>query len=225
MVKTPPFHGVNVGSNPAGVTIFFGRLAQLGERLPYKQDVSGSSPLSPTRLQHIQEDVLFCYMYGHDDDRRDSMRTETGVVEKILPDHMVLIKASRTSLFSRHASSIGNATAPIEVRNEIGAEKGDFVEFALPERNIALGGFIGFGIPMLIVLLSIVVLYTQGPSWGLSENGSAAAGFIGGLILAFIVMKILNKAWKGQRSEASILRIIRPDAEDMEHDGEESPQA
>ena len=144
------------------------------------------------------------------------MRTETGVVEKILPDHMVLIKASRTSLFSRHASSIGNA---------IGAEKGDFVEFALPERNIALGGFIGFGIPMLIVLLSIVVLYTQGPSWGLSENGSAAAGFIGGLILAFIVMKILNKAWKGQRSEASILRIIRPDAEDMEHDGEESPQA
>ena len=78
---------------------------------------------------------------------------------------------------------------------------------------------------MLIVLLSIVVLYTQGPSWGLSENGSAAAGFIGGLILAFIVMKILNKAWKGQRSEAYILRIIRPDAEDMEHDGEESPQA
>lgn len=152
------------------------------------------------------------------------MRTETGVVEKILPDHMVLIKASRTSLFSRHASSIGNATAPIEVRNEIGAEKGDFVEFALPERNIALGGFIGFGIPMLIVLLSIVVLYTQGPSWGLSENGSAAAGFIGGLILAFIVMKILNKAWKGQRSEASILRIIRPDAEDMGHDEGESLQ-
>ena len=48
VVKTPPFHGENVGSNPAGVTIY-GRLAQLGERLPYKQDVSGSSPLSPTR--------------------------------------------------------------------------------------------------------------------------------------------------------------------------------
>ena len=74
---------------------------------------------------------------------------------------------------------------------------------------------------MLIVLLSIIVLYTQGPSWGLSENGSAATGFIGGLILAFIVMKILNKAWKGQRSEASILRIIRPDAEEGQG---ESPQ-
>ena len=49
--------------------------------------------------------------------------------------------------------------------------------------------------------------------------------FISGLILAFIVMKILNKAWKRPFREASILRIIRPDAEDMEHDGEESPQA
>ena len=56
------------------------------------------------------------------------MRTETGIVQKILPNGMVLIKASRTSLFSRHASSIGNATAPIEVRNEIGAVQGDFVE-------------------------------------------------------------------------------------------------
>ncbi|VFU14012.1 hypothetical protein SCFA_2390005 [anaerobic digester metagenome] len=46
--KTPPFHGGNTGSNPVGVTIL-GRLAQLGERLPYKQDVGGSSPSSPTR--------------------------------------------------------------------------------------------------------------------------------------------------------------------------------
>ena len=60
------------------------------------------------------------------------MRTETGTVDKIISEHMVLIKASRTSLFSRHASSIGNATAPIEVRNDIGANVGDFVEFSLP---------------------------------------------------------------------------------------------
>ena len=41
MVKTPPFHGGNTGSNPVGVTIF-GGLAQLGEHLPYKQRVGGS---------------------------------------------------------------------------------------------------------------------------------------------------------------------------------------
>ena len=46
-VKTPPFHGGIGGSIPPPVTIF-GRLAQLGERLPYKQNVSGSIPLAPT---------------------------------------------------------------------------------------------------------------------------------------------------------------------------------
>ena len=51
-----------MGSNPIGVTIlvnnslkigslYIGRLAQLGERLPYKQDVSSSILLSPTILQ------------------------------------------------------------------------------------------------------------------------------------------------------------------------------
>ena len=47
VVKTPPFHGGIMGSNPVPVTTF-GRLAQLGERLPYKQNVSGSIPLAPT---------------------------------------------------------------------------------------------------------------------------------------------------------------------------------
>ena len=49
-VKTPPFHGSNRGSIPLGVTIFssYGRIAQLGEHLPYKQGVTGSSPVVPT---------------------------------------------------------------------------------------------------------------------------------------------------------------------------------
>ena len=57
-VKTSPFHGGNPGSNPGRVTIFininntvrlviFGRIAQLGEHLPYKQGVIGSSPIGP----------------------------------------------------------------------------------------------------------------------------------------------------------------------------------
>ena len=44
MVKTRPFHGRNMGSNPVLVT--YGGLAQLGEHLPYKQEVTGSSPVS-----------------------------------------------------------------------------------------------------------------------------------------------------------------------------------
>ena len=47
VVKTPPFHGGVRGSNPLGVTKS-GRIAQLGEHLPYKQGVIGSSPIAPT---------------------------------------------------------------------------------------------------------------------------------------------------------------------------------
>ena len=51
-VKTPPFHGGNRGSIPLGVTIIFyllcGRIAQLGEHLPYKQRVTGSIPVVST---------------------------------------------------------------------------------------------------------------------------------------------------------------------------------
>ena len=46
-VKTPPFHGGNRGSIPLWVTIPV-TIAQLGEHLPYKQGVTGSSPVSPT---------------------------------------------------------------------------------------------------------------------------------------------------------------------------------
>ncbi len=48
VVKTSPFHGGNRSSNLLGVTIQ-GSIAQLGERLPYKQDVTGSSPVVPTK--------------------------------------------------------------------------------------------------------------------------------------------------------------------------------
>ena len=62
-VKTPPFHGGNRGSIPLGVTIYMtqvmltatwlqvaksGSIAQLGEHLPYKQEVIGSIPIAPT---------------------------------------------------------------------------------------------------------------------------------------------------------------------------------
>ncbi len=46
-VKTPPFHGGNPSSILGWVTIL-GRIAQLGEHLPYKQGVIGSSPIAPT---------------------------------------------------------------------------------------------------------------------------------------------------------------------------------
>ena len=56
-VKTPPFHGGNTSSNLVRVTIF-GSIAQLGEHLPYKQRVIGSSPIVPT-IRSTSSEVLF----------------------------------------------------------------------------------------------------------------------------------------------------------------------
>ena len=66
-VKTPPFHGGNRGSIPLGVTILnFGSIAQLGEHLPYKQRVTGSSPVVPTTFGPVVQLVrtLACHARG-----------------------------------------------------------------------------------------------------------------------------------------------------------------
>ena len=57
-VKTPPFHGGIPGSIPGRVTTY-GRLAQLGERLPYKQDVGSSILSSSTKLKQLSSDNCF----------------------------------------------------------------------------------------------------------------------------------------------------------------------
>ena len=73
LVRAPPCHGGGQGFEPppGRSTSYFwftlnGILAQLGEHLPYKQRVTGSSPVGPTLLE-IKENNLnraLCTM-GH----------------------------------------------------------------------------------------------------------------------------------------------------------------
>ena len=49
LVRAPPCHGGGRGfESLPGRFIFSGIIAQLGEHLPYKQGVTGSSPVGPT---------------------------------------------------------------------------------------------------------------------------------------------------------------------------------
>ena len=51
LVRAPPCHGGGHGfESRLGRLIKYGILAQLGEHLPYKQRVIGSSPIGPTFL-------------------------------------------------------------------------------------------------------------------------------------------------------------------------------
>ena len=61
-LNTPPFHGGIQGfESPTG---HHGRLAQLGEHLPYKQGVGGSSPSSSTIRNAMTDEYIFvCLSY------------------------------------------------------------------------------------------------------------------------------------------------------------------
>ena len=59
LVRAPPCHGGGRGfdPHPGRFKLLSGILAQLGEHLPYKQRVTGSSPVGPTLLE-IKENNL-----------------------------------------------------------------------------------------------------------------------------------------------------------------------
>ena len=48
LVRAPPCHGGGHGFESRLGRLLYGILAQLGEHLPYKQRVIGSSPIGPT---------------------------------------------------------------------------------------------------------------------------------------------------------------------------------
>ena len=53
LVRAPPCHGGGRGFEPHPGRYNFGILAQLGEHLPYKQRVTGSSPVGPIHLKYF----------------------------------------------------------------------------------------------------------------------------------------------------------------------------
>ena len=66
LVRAPPCHGGGRGFEPHPgrcihnrILFMNGILAQLGEHLPYKQRVIGSSPIGPTRWETII-DIFIC---------------------------------------------------------------------------------------------------------------------------------------------------------------------
>ena len=98
-----------MGSNPARVTLY-GGLAQLGEHLPYKQEVTGSSPVSSIEsLAQLVEHLTFNQRVGSSSLPRliGPEKTQAGVAE--LADALDL----GSSVFGRVGSSPTTRTMPI----------------------------------------------------------------------------------------------------------------
>ena len=58
LVRAPPCHGGGRGFEPHPGRYKFGILAQLGEHLPYKQRVTGSSPVGPIFIEKKRHAVV-----------------------------------------------------------------------------------------------------------------------------------------------------------------------
>ena len=63
LVRAPACHAGGRGFEPL-LSRHFGSLAQLGERLPYKQDVTGSSPVIPINKNDVHFEHRFFILYS-----------------------------------------------------------------------------------------------------------------------------------------------------------------
>ena len=84
------------------------------------------------------------------------MRTNTGTIEEVLPNGMVRIQTNRNSLYSPCSASLCADNVVIDAVNKIGAKKGEYVEFTIPDEHMVSGALLCFGLPLLLILLCAV---------------------------------------------------------------------
>lgn len=81
------------------------------------------------------------------------MRTGTGVVEEVCPNGLVKIQTNRNNLYSPCSDSMCADNVVIDAVNPIGAQKGQYVQFNIPDAGMGVKGIICFGVPLLLVIV------------------------------------------------------------------------
>ena len=83
------------------------------------------------------------------------MRTGTGVIEEVCADGLVKIQTNRSNLYSPCSDSMCADNVVIDAVNTIGAKKGQFVQFNIPDAGMGVKGIVCFGVPLLLSLIHI----------------------------------------------------------------------
>ena len=76
------------------------------------------------------------------------MRTGTGVVEEVCPNGLAKIQTNRNNLYSPCSDSMCADNVVIDAVNPIGAKKGQYVQFNIPDAGMGVKGIICFGAPV-----------------------------------------------------------------------------
>lgn len=144
------------------------------------------------------------------------MRTGTGVIDTVLADGMVKIRTNRDNLYSPCSDKICNNNVLIDAKNPIGAVKGQFVRFLIPDEKMGAGGAMCFGMPTLMIIIWGVFGYWCGLQYGWAKELTAFAGMILGGIISAMLLKRYEKSIRQANTMAEVSEIIAAETNETE---------
>lgn len=138
------------------------------------------------------------------------MRTGEGIIDEILETGEVKVKIRRDQLYAACSSCIGSEHVFITAKNPIGATKGQYVRYEVPDTNVVMGAAMCFILPLVTAVILGIIGNT------LAENGGYN-GFAGGTVGAVlgIILSLGGLRWydgylmKKADTRANIIEIIR----------------
>ena len=92
--------------------------------------------------------------------------------------------------------------------NRVGAKKGEYVEFTIPDENMAVGALLCFGLPLFLVLVCAALGMYFGPRYGYTGQNGAIAGFIIGIPVAVAAIKTYDLTMKKHNNKSEVIGII-----------------
>lgn len=136
------------------------------------------------------------------------MRTGTGIVEAVYENGLAKVQTNRNNLYTPCSDSMCDNNVVIDAVNTVGAQKGQFVKFNIPEDKVAVGGIICFGMPLALIVIVGILGYWLGDQQGYTSELTAFAGMVvGGLIGAFLLKKYEKKI-NSNTTKVDIIEII-----------------
>ena len=136
------------------------------------------------------------------------MRNNTGTVEAVFPDGTAKIQTNRNSLYSPCSTSMCKDNVVIDAVNLIGAKKGEYVEFTIPDDNMVAGAVLCFGLPLLLMLVCAAVGRYVGVGYGYDAQNSAICGFLAGVPLAVTAIKTYDLMMKPKGPKSKIIKLV-----------------
>ena len=144
------------------------------------------------------------------------MRTGEGIIDEILTNGEVKIKIRRDQLYAACSSCIGSEHVFITAKNPIGATKGQYVRYEVPDNHMITGAAMCFVLPLVAAIICGLIGNTLGESWGYNSFGSGTVGAVLGLLISFGIIRWYDGVMKKKvDTRANIITVIR-DADEGE---------